>query len=75
MVIPALNRTRGLFLRREALLVLLSYGIMKLVEVEGIAPTRSILQGLAVAMTVTPKSGTPAGSPTRISRIRSAALL
>jgi hypothetical protein len=26
----------------------------KLVEVEGIAPTRSILQGLAVPMTVTP---------------------
>lgn len=52
---PGENRTRGLFLRREALLVLLSYGIMKLVEVEGIAPTRSILQGLAVPMTVTPK--------------------
>jgi hypothetical protein len=39
------------------------------VEMEGIAPTRSILQGLAVAMTVTPKSGTPARSPTRIIRI------
>jgi hypothetical protein len=45
------------------------------VEMEGIAPTRSILQGLAVAMTVTPKGGTPARSPTRIFRIRSAVLL
>lgn len=45
---------------------------MKLVEVEGIAPTRSILQGLAVPMTVTPNAA--GRSCTRIFGVRSVAL-